>query len=110
MLKLLKLKELPDASLFREWIWAMGALQILDENKLRVPDDVALVAFSNESYTSFTEPAMTTVDQHSMRMVNAAAEIFMEEVSARNKKYIPQKILLKPELIIRPSSPKKRAG
>jgi LacI family transcriptional regulator len=43
-----------------------------------------------------------------MRIGNAAAEIFLEEISAEDKKFIPQKIVLKPELIIRESSVVKR--
>ena len=108
MLKLLKLKKLPDAVFSASAYGAMGALQVLKEKKLRVPQDVALVAFSNEPFTSFTEPALTTVDQHPMRMGNAAAEIFLEERAALNKKFIPQKIVLKPELIIRGSSLRKK--
>jgi len=108
MLSLLKLKKLPDAVFSASAYGAMGALQILKEKKLRVPDDVALVAFSNEPFTSFTEPALTTVDQHPMRMGNAAAEIFLEEKTATTEKFIPQKIVLKPELIIRPSSIRKK--
>jgi LacI family transcriptional regulator len=83
---------------------ALGALQVLKENKIRVPEDVALVGFSNEVFTSVTEPALTTVEQHSMRIGNAAAEIFLQEIAAGNEKFIPQKIVLKPELIIRASS------
>jgi LacI family transcriptional regulator len=83
---------------------ALGALQVLKENKIRVPEDVALVGFSNEVFTSVTEPALSTVEQHSMRIGNAAAEIFLQEIAAGNEKFIPQKIVLKPELIIRASS------
>ena len=107
MLKLLQLKKMPDAVFSSSAYGAMGALQILKEKKLRVPDDVALVAFSNEPFTSFTEPALTTVDQHPERIGNAAAEIFLAEVAAKNSKFFPQKIVLKPELIIRPSSLKR---
>ncbi|MFZ6011596.1 MAG: substrate-binding domain-containing protein, partial [Bacteroidota bacterium] len=71
---------------------------------INVPDQVALVGFSNEPFTSFCEPALTTIDQHSIPMGNAAAEIFLEEVAEGNRKFIPQKIVLKPELIIRASS------
>ena len=59
---------------------------------------------------AFTEPALTAVDQHSMRMGNAAAEIFLQEMASGNEKFIPQKIVLKPELIIRASSFKKNIG
>jgi LacI family transcriptional regulator len=107
MLQLLKLKDLPDAVFSASAYGAMGAMQVLKEKGYKIPAQIALVAFSNEPFTSFTEPGLTTVDQHSMRMGNAAAEIFLEEVASQNKKFIPQKIVLKPELIIRQSSLRK---
>ncbi len=94
----------PDAVFSSSAYGAMGALQVLSERNFRVPDDVALVAFSNEPFTSFTEPALTTVDQHPTRMGNAAAEIFLHETTVEKQKNFSQKIVLKPELIIRPSS------
>jgi LacI family transcriptional regulator len=57
----------------------------------------------------FTDPTLTAVDQHSMRMGNAAAEIFLEEMSSDRLKFIPQKIVLKPELIVRQSSLRKKS-
>ena len=104
MLKLLALKRPPDAVFSSSAYGAMGALQILKENKVRVPGQIALVAFSNEPFTSFTDPALTTVDQHPMRMGNAAAAIFLQEIATKNSSFVPQKIVLKPELIVRASS------
>src|SRR6478736_4013302 len=104
MLQLLKLKETPDGIFSASALSVAGAMQVLKEKNIRVPDEVALVGFSNETFTMFTEPPITTVDQHSMRMGNAAAEIFLEEISSDRQKFIPQKIVLKPELIVRQSS------
>jgi LacI family transcriptional regulator len=86
----------------------LGAMQVLKESGYRVPDDVALVGFTNEPFTNFTEPSLSVVDQHSMRMGNAAAEIFLQELASKDKKFIPQKIVLNPELIIRQSSVRKK--
>ena len=108
MLQLLKLKEIPDGLFSASAFGALGALQVLKEKGYSIPDDVAIVGFSNEPFTSFTEPSLSVVDQHSMRMGNAAAEIFLEEMAAKDKKFIPQKIVLKPELIIRQSSQRKK--
>jgi LacI family transcriptional regulator len=108
MIKLLSLDQHPDAVFSASASSAMGALQVLKERGIKVPQDVALVAFTNESFTSFSDPAITAVEQHSMRMGNAAAEIFLEEISDDQKKFIPQKIVLKPELIIRQSSIRKK--
>ncbi|GAA4273692.1 LacI family DNA-binding transcriptional regulator [Aquimarina gracilis] len=83
---------------------AVGALQILKENGVKVPEDVALVGFSNEPFTSFTDPSLTTVSQFPIEMGQAAAESFFEILEAKKKKFIPQKTVLQPELIIRDSS------
>lgn len=108
MQQLLTLKEIPDGVFSASAFGALGAMEALKERNLRIPDDVAIVTFSNETFTSVTEPPLTTVDQHSMRIGNAAAEIFLEEINARDRKFIPQKIVLKPELIIRRSSLRKK--
>lgn len=107
MQQLLKLKQLPDAVFSASAYGAMGAMQVLKESNIKIPQEVALVAFSNEPFTEFTDPALTTIDQHSVRMGNAAAEIFLNEVTSDDKKFIPQKIVLKPELIVRGSSLRK---
>lgn len=108
MNSLLSLRPIPDGVFSASALGAAGAMQVAKENGLRVPDDVAVVAFSNETFASFTEPPMTTVDQHSMRLGNAAAEIFFEEIAAGStSKFIPQKVVLKPELIVRGSSLRK---
>jgi LacI family transcriptional regulator len=109
MLQLLRLKQIPDGVFSASAFGILGALQVLKEKGINVPEQVALIGFSNEPYTSFTEPALSTVDQHSMRMGNAAAEIFLEEVSDDDdKKFMVKKIVLKPELIIRQSSLRKK--
>ena len=114
MIQLLKLKERPDAVFSASAYGMLGALQVLKENGIKVPEEMALIGFMNEPFTSYTEPSLSTVDQHSMRMGNAAAQIFLDEVSDNSKKsdltkkFIPQKIVLTPELIIRQSSLKKK--
>jgi LacI family transcriptional regulator len=108
MAQLLRSKEMPNGVFSSSAYGILGALQVLKEKNIRVPQDVALVGFSNEPYTSFTEPSLTTVEQHSLRMGNAAAEIFLEEVLDDDKKFIPQKVVLKPELIVRQSSVRKK--
>jgi LacI family transcriptional regulator len=108
MLKLLTLHAVPDGVFSSSAYGIMGALQVLKEKGIKVPQEVALIGFTNETFTSFSEPALSTVEHHSMRMGNTAAEIFLEEISDEQKKFIPQKIVLKPELIIRQSSLRKK--
>jgi LacI family transcriptional regulator len=110
MEQLLTLKEIPDAVFSASDYGAMGAMQILKENNLKIPDDVALAGFSNEPFTSFTDPTLTTVDQLSRVMGKITAELFFDQLKAENNgKHQPHKTVLKPELIIRQSSLKKGA-
>lgn len=104
MEQLLKLKDRPDAIFSASDYGAMGAMQVLKENKYKIPQEVALAGFSNDPFTSFTDPALTTVDQFSMTMGKKTAEVFFEQLKSGDKEVVPQKIVLKPELIIRASS------
>lgn len=108
MEKLLKLSKKPDAVFSASAYGAMGALQVCKERSIAIPGDIAIVGFSHEAFLSFCEPPITTVDQHSTEMGNAAAELFFDQLAGvGNPKFIPQKTVLKPELIVRASSQKK---
>ncbi|BFP42006.1 LacI family DNA-binding transcriptional regulator [Flavobacteriaceae bacterium GF1] len=83
---------------------AMGAMQVLKENGLKVPDDVALVGFLNEPFTSFTDPPLTSVNQFPIEMGQTAANLFFNALNSDKKKIIPKKTVIQPELIVRASS------
>jgi LacI family transcriptional regulator len=105
MQQLLAAEAMPDAVFSSSDLGAIGALQVLKEHNIRIPEQVALVGFSNEPFTMFCDPPLTTIDQHCKRMGNIASEIFLDEVkNAGNAPFLPKKIVLMPELIIRRSS------
>ncbi len=56
--------------------------------------------------TQITEdPPITSIDQHCIEMGNMAAEIFLEEIKLSSvTPFLPKKVVLMPELIIRESS------
>nr|WP_082883143.1 LacI family DNA-binding transcriptional regulator [Rufibacter roseus] len=105
MKQLLKLEQRPDAVFSASDYGAMGAMQVAKEQGLKVPQDIALAGFGNEPFTSFSDPALTTVDQFSLTMGRITAELFFENFKqSGDNKLVPQKTVLKPELIIRGSS------
>lgn len=108
MRQLLQLPFPPDAVFAASDYAAVGAMQAIKEKGLKVPEDVALVGFANEPFTSFIEPNLSTVDQHSEEMGQFAAKIFLEEIRAGKENYIPRKTVLSPQLIIRKSSLKRK--
>jgi LacI family transcriptional regulator len=103
MQQLLDSPERPDAVYVAGDIAALGALQVLLENNIKVPEEMALIGFSDEPFTSLTQPSISTVNQHSDQIGKLAAEAFLERINNPNKKTI-NRIILEPELIIRQSS------
>ncbi|REL33172.1 LacI family transcriptional regulator [Rhodohalobacter sp. SW132] len=105
---LLTWQELPDAIFSASDYAAMGAMGVLKKNQVKIPEQIAIVGFSNEPFTSFVEPSLSTVDQHSKKMGEYAARIFLDIMNNNNKTHTPTKTVLKPELIIRNSSLKSK--
>lgn len=103
MQQLLDSPERPDAVYVAGDIAALGALQVLLENNIKVPEEIALIGFSDEPFTSLTQPSISTVNQHSNQIGKLAAEAFLERINHPKKKTI-NRIILEPELIIRQSS------
>ena len=101
---LLKLDIIPDAIFSSSDYGAMGAMQVLKDRKIKIPKEVALAGFSNEPFTSFSDPTLTTVDQQSFTMGNVVADLFFDQLKTGERKYPSQKIVLTPELVIRQSS------
>jgi LacI family transcriptional regulator len=82
----------------------VGALQELKKINVKIPQEVGLAGFSNEPFTAFTDPALTTVDQQGIPMGQAAAELFFEMINGIPKNTYSRKKILKADLIIRESS------
>ncbi len=108
MLQLLTLPQLPDAVFSASAYALLGAMQVLKSKGINIPEQVALAGFSDEPFASVTDPGLTMVDQHSLQMGNAAAEIFLREISDETRISSPQKIILVPDLIVRDSSIRKK--
>ncbi|MEC3905429.1 LacI family DNA-binding transcriptional regulator [Tamlana sp. 2201CG12-4] len=100
----LKLGHRPDAVYAAGDFATLGALQVLQEHKISVPDEVALVGFSNEPFTSLITPSISSIEQHSEAMGRIAAETFLDRINHPEKPVKLNKIVLDTELIIRQSS------
>ena len=107
MLQLLKLKEKPDAIYVAGDYAALGALQVLKERNISIPDEISLVGFGNEPFTDMVSPTITSVEQHSAEIGKQAAQTFLKYVDIDIIEQSLNKIILNAELIVRDSSNKK---
>jgi LacI family transcriptional regulator len=101
--RLLQLATPPDAVFAAGDSAAVGAMQAAKEHGLRVPQDLALGGFSNAEFSGLTEPPLTTVDQCSHRMGQAAVQLLLELLAADDSLALPP-VVLSPALLIRGSS------
>jgi LacI family transcriptional regulator len=72
------LKDRPTAIFASSDLQAVGVLGALHEARLRVPDDVAVVAFDGTAETEYTWPPLTVVRQPLERMAAAAVGRLIE--------------------------------
>jgi len=102
MESLLRENMLPDAIFAVNDPVAIGTFQRIKEAGLRIPDDIAIVGFSNNKITTLVDPQITTVDQPSFEMGRKAAEILISTIE--DKTVEPKTLVLDAKLIVRAST------
>jgi DNA-binding LacI/PurR family transcriptional regulator len=85
-------------------ISAIGAIRALQEQGLRVPQDVSVVGFDDIPVAAFNTPTLTTVRQPLARMGQVAAQTLLERIAGRDD--CPSEIAIEPELVVRESTAK----
>lgn len=101
--QLLQLEQMPDAIFAVNDPVAIGAFEKIREQGLKIPQDIALVEFSNNPVSSLIEPSLTTVGQPAYQVGKRAAELLIEQINYPDD-FIPRKEILQTELIIRNST------
>ena len=104
MQQILQYNELPDAVYAASDYAALGALQVLQEHHIKVPQEIALAGFGDEAFTSLVTPSITTIKQHSDKIGKIAADTFLERIENPNRVQKLNKIILDGELLIRNST------
>ena len=107
MLQLLKLKNRPDAVYVAGDYAALGALQALKEQNINVPNEIALVGFGDEPFSSMVTPTISSINQHSSNIGKIAAETFLKFTKEKKVEQSLNKIILDAKLIVRDSSKRK---
>jgi len=85
---------------------AIGAMAAMNDAGLRVPDDVAFVGAGSIHYGDMLHVPLTTVAWSTAAMGQAAAELLLELVRAKNSARKPRRVVIPPHLVVRQSSQK----
>ncbi|MGC4101867.1 LacI family DNA-binding transcriptional regulator [Ferruginibacter sp.] len=101
------MKPLPDGIFTTNDLTAALSIQVLKERGIRVPEDIAVVGFNNDTISIIIEPKLTTINYPGMDIGEMAATHLVKQLQGSNGTNNTSSIVLKSELIIRESSLKK---
>lgn len=100
--ELFELEEPPTAVFCISDLIAVGAVKELKRRGLKVPQDVAVVGFDNNSIAPMYEPSITTIAQPRYDIGKKSMEIMLERIKGNLKNN--QIVKLEHELIVRDST------
>lgn len=82
---------------------ALGAMKAIKRNGIRIPQDIAIVGFTETPMATLVEPSLSSVLQPTRQMGKIAAELLLKQLES-NMFNIPETVILTGKLNIRESS------
>ncbi len=101
--KIINVENPPDAILAVNEIYAAIALKASKAKGLSIPDDIAIIGFTNGLISEFTYPPLTSVEQHGDLMGRQAAELLINRIESIGPNDF-QKVVISTGLKIRKST------
>lgn len=102
--KLLDVSPRPDGIFCSNDYTAVSAIQAFRKKAIKIPEEVAIVGFSNYPISKIIEPPLSTVNDRAFEMGIAAAKLLIRQVEDEDELNQTETITIKTELLIRESS------
>lgn len=100
--KQLILRERPEAIFAFNDRTAVQTLWVANELSIKVPEELAVVGYDNLSEPYSPSVALTSIEQNSWRVARLASKLLLRRLQGDWSDF-PQKIMVKPTLVIRQS-------
>jgi DNA-binding LacI/PurR family transcriptional regulator len=81
---------------------ALGAMDVLKKKGVKIPEDISIVGYDDIWLGRICEPSLTTVRQPIFEMCESAVGVLLRSIRS-GKVDSPQRLVLKPELVVRES-------
>ena len=96
--ELLKRDNRPDAILAFNDIIAFAALTAIKQAGLRIPDDVALIGFTDDPHAAYVTPRLSAIADQSHVMGQTACQLLLKAIAGDRKIYrkiVPQQLIIR---------------
>jgi len=96
--KLLQRENKPDAILAFNDIITFAAFTAIKDLGLRIPEDVALIGFTDDEHAQYVTPRMSAIEDQAHEMGKVAYELLQKSISGDTKIYkkiVPQKLVIR---------------
>ena len=103
--KLLALSNPPDAILAMNDTLAFAAMEVIKDHGLRIPDDVALIGYTDERHANYVEPKLSAISHQTYKMGQYACQLMLDQIHGDTDVH---QIVVPTQLHIRESSVKRR--
>ncbi|QYR23937.1 LacI family transcriptional regulator [Paenibacillus sp. sptzw28] len=101
MSRLLEGEEQPTAVFCVNDYTAVGAIKVIIEHGLRIPEDISVIGFDDTPLAAAVIPELTTVSQHTHQLGKLSVEVLHRIIT---KEQMTKRIVLTPELVERKST------
>jgi len=104
--KILELAKMPTAIFCANDLLALGVMRVLQENKVRIPDQVSVLGYDNIEFAPSAAVPLSSIAQPSYQMGVTAADLLLNECEEGDS-HQHQQIRFQPQLVERASTGKR---
>jgi len=107
--QLLNTEEPPDAFLTVSDHQSLGVLQAAKTLSVKVPEELGIIGFANESFTELITPSLSSINQHGKELGRSTANLYFKGLGNKaDGGIINEPVVVKCDLIVRESSSRKQ--
>lgn len=77
---LLSLPDPPDAILAMNDTLAFAAIEVIKSHGLRIPDDIAIMGYTDEQHANYVEPKLSAISHQTYKMGETACQLLIEQL------------------------------
>ena len=106
--EIMTMQPLPDGAFITNDFTAAVCMKYFKQHGLRIPEDIAIVGFNNDSISKIVEPTLTTINYPGLLMGEVAASNLLNHINGNTDLKQMSTIIINSELMVRESSLKKK--